>query len=304
MSLTVAQIYSTRDCEKLALPKSVQDNIAKLRITPVAYKSVRPPMRNVTFKGNKYHDPILPDNWRITAVSNYVSKIRSKDDSDYAEMFSIFNKLSVSNLEKLVGDSLTILRKRDHEFRLRVVTLMFNKAITENMFASVMADCASKLASVIPDIREDLDIQVSTFPRLYDMTTTVTYPDSSDKEFDKKVIQWMSQKTKRRGYAKFITQLYIRGLVSEQTMLDSLNLVLDELSNTAAQEKTHAAEENVTQFADFLFESSKILPSGASSLKSMIYTKIQSILNASRSAVPSLGMRSRFKLEDTMKCVQ
>lgn len=304
MSLTVQQIYSTRFCEKLALPKSVQDNIAKLRITPVSYKPVRPPPRHGTFKGHKQHEPILPDNWRISSLSNYVSKIRSKDDPDYAEVFSIFNKLSISNLEKLVGDALTILKKRDHEFRLRVVTLMFNKAITENMFASVMADCAYKLVSVIPEVREDLDIQVSMFPQLYDMTTTITYPESSDKEFDQKVIEWMSQKTKRRGYSKFITQLYIRGLVTEKTMIDSLQLVVDELTHTAIQAKTQETEENVTQFADFLFESAKILPAGSSSLKSMIREKVGVILDMPRPNLPSLGMRSRFKLEDTLKCVQ
>lgn len=308
MNLTVSQVYSVRFGSKLSLPKSVQDNIAKLRITPVTYKPYRPPQKHVTFKTNKqhHHDNTahLPDNWRIKSVSNYVSKIKNKDDPDYSEVFSIFNKLSLSNLEKLSADALEIIKKRDHEFRLRVVTLMFNKAITENMFASVMADCADKFVKSVPEVKDDLNVHVSMFPQLYDMTTTITYPASTDSQFDEKVIQWMSQKTKRRGYAKFITQLYVRNMVSEQTMYDSLKLVIDELNHVAIQSKTPETEENVTQFADFLFESAKILPQNASSVKYLIQDSVKNILAIPRSELMSLGMRSRFKLEDTLKCVQ
>lgn len=304
MSLTVAQIYSVRFGNKLPLPQVVQDNIAKLRITAATYKPVRPPPRHHHKHHHHKHEPILPDNWRIKSLSNYVSKIKNKDDADYSDVFSIFNRIAASNLDKLTNEALEIIKKRDDEFRLRVVTLMFNKAITESMFASVMADCASKLVPLIPEMQEDLNVQVSMFPKLYDMTNTITYPASTEANFDEKVIEWMKQKTKRKGYAKFITQLYVRKLVTEDTMSDSLKLVIDELKQMVVQPKTQETDENVTQFADFLFESSKMLPVGQSTLKEMIHTSIKSVLDIPRSEVPSLGMRSRFKLEDTMKCVQ
>lgn len=301
MSLTVSQLYSVRFGSKLPLPQIVQDNIAKLRITAAAYKPVRHAPKH-----HKYpkHEPILPDNWRMKAIGNYVSKIKTKDDPDYAEIFTIFNKLSTSNLEKLSGDALEIMKKRDQEFRLRVVTLMFNKAITENMFASVMADCSSKFVANFPDVQEDLNVQVSTFPALYDMATTNMYPASSDGEFDEKVILWMNQKTKRRGYAKFITQLYVRNLVTDTTMRDSLQLVIDELTHVANQPKSQETEENVTQFADFLFESVCILPPTAESLKEIVRASVERLLSIPRQNLPSLGMRTRFKLEDTLKRVQ
>lgn len=301
MSLTVSQLYSVRFGSKLPLPQVVQDNIAKLRITAAAYKPVRHPPKH-----HKYpkHEPILPDNWRVKSLGNYVSKIKSKDDPDYAEVFTIFNKLSTSNLEKLTADALEIMKKRDQEFRLRVITLMFNKAITENMFASVMADCASKFVKEIPDVQEDLNVQVSMFPALYDMTTTITYPANGDADFDEKVIRWMNQKTKRRGYAKFITQLYVRQLVTQEAMKESLQLVIDELIHTANQPKTQETEENVTQFTDFLFESACVLREDDSGLKQPVRESIQKLLALPRANLPSMGMRSRFKLEDTLKRVQ
>jgi hypothetical protein len=301
MSLTVSQVYSVRFGMKLPLPQVVQDNIAKLRITAAAYKPVRHAPKH-----HKYpkHEPIMSDNWRVKSLSNYVSKIKNKDDPDYAEVFTIFNKLSTSNLDKLSVDALEVMKKRDQEFRLRVVALMFNKAITENMFASVMADCASKFVASIPDVQVDLNAQVSTFPALYYMATTNMYPASSDADFDEKVISWMSQKTKRRGYAKFITHLYVRNLVTDNTMRESLQLVIDELTHVANQPKSQETEENVTQFADFLFESVCVLPQTAASLKEIVRASVERLLSSPRQNLPSLGMRTRFKLEDTLKRVQ
>jgi hypothetical protein len=302
MSLTVSQIYSVRFGNKLPIPRLVQDNIAKLRITPVAYKPFRPPPKNVAFK--QRNETGSSENWRIKSISTYVSKIRDKADPDYSDVFAIFNKLSASNLDKLVSDALVFIHKRDEEFRLRVSTLLFNKAITESMFASVMADCASKFVNEIPEIRDDLTIQVSMFPKLYDMNSTITYPSSEDPKFNDKVIEWMSQKNKRRGYAKFITQLYVRNLVTEVTMSQSLQLVIDELKLTATQPNTRETEENTTHFVDFLFESAKTLPADAIGLKTLIAEHTKAVLSQARSELPSLCMRSRFKLEDTQKCVQ
>lgn len=300
MSVSVAEIYDVRGCSKLPLPRSVQDNIARLRITPVAYKPFRPPQRHVTFKGSK---PSLPDNWRIAAVSNYVSKVREKDDADYFDVFQILNKIAPSTLNKLVGDAIEITKKRDHEFRLRVATLLFNKAITEHIYASLMADCAVKLVKEFPDMREDISIQVEMFTKLYDLNDTLTYPSIDNANYDNLVISWMNQKDKRRGYAKFMTQLFVRNLVDEFVLKTSLEDVIREINILACQPKSEQTEENTTQFVDFLFECAKVLPK-SSALKTLIHTSGTQILTFPRAELPSLCMRSRFKLEDTVKCVQ
>ena len=41
MALTLEAVYSVRFGPKLPLPRIVQDNIAKLRITPAVYKPVK-----------------------------------------------------------------------------------------------------------------------------------------------------------------------------------------------------------------------------------------------------------------------
>jgi hypothetical protein len=218
-------------------------------------------------------------------------------------MFSMMNKLCASNLEKLVPDGLEILRKRDQEFRLRVTSLIFDKAISEHMFAGVLADCAALFNKEFPEIAEDFTMQAKMFTKLYDINTTLTYPQVMEPDYDDKVIKWMKQKDKRRGYAKFLTQLFVRSLITEDVMASSLKDVVTEMSTAARQPKSDQTEENTTQYVDFLFESAKVLPPSAKILKETIKSALSELLAVPRPELPSLCMRSRFRMEDTLKCV-
>ena len=289
MSLTVAQVYGVRFAEKLSLPKIVQDNIARLRITPVAFKPYRPPVRAP-------YRPKPVENWRENALVEAVRRVKERDDPEYDEVFSSLDKLS----EKIVLN----IKKRDEIFRLRITTLLFDMAISQSGYAILMSDCAKKLASEVPEIKEDLVTQTEMFPKLYNMTETLTYPSSEEAGYADKVIEWMRLKDKRRGYAKFMTQLFVRELVSEQMVGECMTHVSADLIGMAKQEKSEQSEENTTQYVDFLFETAKILPSSAKDLKTLMKAFIQTVLSIPRSDLPSLNMRSRFKLEDAMKCVQ
>jgi len=306
MSLTIAQVYSVRFGVKLPLPKSVQDNIAKLRITPVAYKPFRPPPKHGSFRPRHEHHsrPIIAENWREKSLSTYVSILKDKGDPDYFEVFAILNKICASNLKQLSTQLIEILHKRDQEFRLRVTTLLFDKAISEHLFASVLADCAVQLNNEFSEVSEDFTTQAKMFTKLYDINTTLTYPSVSEVGFADKVIHWMKQKDKRRGYAKFLTQLFVRNLVPEDVIVTSIKDVIIEMDTTAKQVKNEQTEENTTQYVDFLFESSKVLPASATELKKTIKIALVEFLAIPRPEVPNLCMRSRFRLEDTLKCVQ
>lgn len=302
MSLTVAQVYSVRFGVKLPLPGSVQDNIAKLRITAAAYKPVRHVQKH--YHRGQHHKHELPENWRIKSLAGYVSRIKDSDDKDYHSIFAMLNKVTTTNVSSLSTEAIDIMSKRDHEFRLRISTLLFDKAITESMFASVMSDFAKKLNEANSEVREDLILQAKMFPTLYDINTTLTYPASTQPDFDNKVILWMKQKDKRRGYAKFLTQLFIRDMVTEDIMVSSMENVIAEMKAIANQPRTEQTDENTTQFVDFIFESSKLLPKTAVQLRNLVKTELTDFLAIPRPNLPSLGMRSRFRLEDALKCVQ
>jgi len=301
MSLTSEQVYGVRFGPKLPLPKIVQDNIASLRITPVPFK---PPFRPAPKGGYNQKKPSQPDNWRENILVESVRRVKERDDPEYSEVFGSLNKISIKTLDKLSEKIIQNIQKRDEVFRLRVMTLLFDVAISQSSYAVLMADCAKKLANEIPDIKSDLLVQTEMFPKLYNMTETLTYPQSDEPGYSEKVIEWMKLKDKRRGYAKFVTQLFVRELVTEQTVGECMTHVSADLAVMAKQPKEEQNEENVTQYIDFLFETAKILPPTAVGLRSLMHGIIQSILEISRSDLPSLNMRSRFKLEDTLKCVQ
>jgi hypothetical protein len=297
MSLTVAQVYGVRFGEKLSLPKIVQDNIARLRITPVAFKPFRPPPKAA-------YRPKQSDNWRENALVEAVRRVKERDDPEYDEVFSSLNKLAPRTLDKLSEKIVANIKKRDDIFRLRVTTLLFDMAISQSGYAVLMSDCAKKLVAEIPDIREDLVSQTLMFPKLYNMTETLVYPSSEEAGYADKVVEWMKLKDKRRGYAKFMTQLFVRELVDEKTVGECMTHVSADLTAMAKQPKTEQSEENTTQYVDFLFETAKILPTSAKELRTLMRGFLNSVLSIPRTDLPSLNMRSRFKLEDAVKCVQ
>jgi hypothetical protein len=279
------------------LPKIVQDNIAKLRITPVAFKPYRPPAR-APYRAKP------AENWRENALVEAVRRVKERDDPEYDEVFGSLNKIAPRTLDKMSEKVIVNIKKRDEIFRLRVTTLLFDMAISQSGYAILMADCAKKLVSEIPDIREDLLAQTEMFPKLYNMTETLTYPSSEEVGYADKVVEWMKLKDKRRGYAKFVTQLFVRQLVEEKTVGECMTHVSSDLTGMAKQPKTEQSEENTTQYVDFLFETAKILPDTAKDLRVLMKTFIESVLGIPRPELPSLNMRSRFKIEDALKCVQ
>ena len=300
MALTVVQIYEVRGCAKLPLPKIIQENIAKLRISPATYRPVKP-LHSKGFRPRPAVQPI--ENWREKKLVEYVRKIKENDDPDYGHILGIFNKITASTLVKLTDDVIQFIEKRDESFRLRVSALLFDKAIVQHAFSSVMADCAKILVKKIPDVKDDLLSQIEMFPMLYNVDTTLVFPHSSEADFDNKVIQLFKQKEKRRGYAKFVTQLYVREIVPELIIKASLTNVVDDLLELSAQDRNSQIEENVTQFVDFLYETAKALPTTCG-LRGILKGSLQSILDVPRPSLPNLCMRARFRLEDTVKCVQ
>jgi hypothetical protein len=80
--------------------------------------------------------------------------------------------------------------------------------------------------------------------------------------------------------------------------------VIVDLKDTLIQAKSEQSEENVTQFADFIYEIAKLLKPTAVELRGLICSNVEAILARARPELPSLNMRSRFKLEDAVKCVK
>lgn len=303
MALTIDAMYSVRFGLKLSLPQIVQDNIAKLRITPVPYKPVRTFTRH-TYKArnNAAATAVQNENWRQSALIDIVRKVRERDDAEYSEVFGIFNKISPGNLEKLSNDAIVIIQKRDEQFRLRITTLLFHRSITNPAFSGIMSECALRINEVIPGISEDLQSQIEMFPKLYDMTETVTFPENGAEDRDNKIVEWTKQKEKRRGYAKFMMELYSKNLIREEAVNDALNQVVRELNETARQKSSEQTIENTTQFVEFIFEISKKVKG---ELKQKLKASVEEIFKVSKedfkTTYVSMNMKSKFRLEDALK---
>jgi hypothetical protein len=284
--MDIAAIYASRALPRPSLADDILSLISKLKI------SFKPTFR----RGAPHRRPVgghaVEANWREAALVDAVRKVREKDDADYDEIGSAMNKLSKANYTKLMTDVLTRLTKRDEAFRLRVTTLLFDRGVRQTFFATMMADAYKDIAAAHPEALQDLAIQTSMFDKLYDMENVTIVPASTDAGYDEAIIAWTKQKETKRGFAVYVSELYTRGLVPEDTMMGFLRTVMDELATSIRIPKTNANEEHVDALVRFLFAVAGKLP---------LRALIAPVLAAPKTETPSLTMKSRFKLEDAAK---
>lgn len=282
--MDVATLYAARALPRPSLGDDILGLISKLKI------SFKPAFRR-TYRDRRT-SPGTVDNWREAALVDAVRKVREKDDADYDEISSAINKLSKANYTKLMTDVLARLTKRDEAFRLRVTTLLFDRGVRQTFFATLMADAYKDIAGAHPDALQDLAVQTAMFDKLYDMENVTIVPAANEPGYDEAIIAWTKQKETKRGFAVYVSELYSRGLVPEETMMGFLKTVLDELTTSISSPKTSANEEHVDALVRFL---AAVAPKLA--LKGALGT----ILARPRTDTPSLSMKSRFKLEDAAK---
>jgi hypothetical protein len=283
--MDIAAIYASRALPRPSLGDDILALISKLKI------SFKPAFRRTPHHGRRTHGP-AETNWREAALVDAVRKVREKDDADYDEISAAMNKLSKANYTKLMTEVLARLTKRDEAFRLRVTTLLFDRGVRQTFFATLMADAYKDIAAAHPEALQDLAIQTSMFDRLYDMDNVTLVPSSTDPGYNDAIIAWTKQKEIKRGFAVYVSELYSRGLVPEDTMAGFLKTVLDELTTSIRSAKTTANEEHVDALARFL---------AAVAPKVALKGAIGAVLALPRAECPSLSMKSRFKLEDAAK---
>lgn len=283
-SLTISSIYALRPSVKQPLPESVIEIFSKLR---TSFRPIfrRPPRREAP--------PAEPVNWRQNVLVETLRKVREKDDPDYDEINAAINKLSKPTYSKLCEMITLKLAARDAMFRLRVTTLLFDRGIRQNFYASLLADLYSDIVKLQEDARHDLETQVAMFDSLYDMSAVTIVPSSSDAGFDDALIAWTKQKETKRGFAVYTSELYSRGLIPETTMSTFVSTIVDDLRESIVQKKTPPVEEHVDHLVRFL-------AAVAPKVKE-VKPKVAEILKIPRTETPSLSMKSRFKLEDAVK---
>jgi hypothetical protein len=284
--MDVATIYAARALPRPSLGDDILSLISKLKI------SFKPTFRRGPPHGRRPAGHAAETNWREAALVDAIRKVREKDDADYDEISAAINKLSKANYTKLMTDVLARLKKRDEPFRLRVTTLLFDRGVRQTFFATLMADAYKDIAAAHPEALQDLAIQTAMFDKLYDMENVTIVPSSTDPGYDEAIIAWTKQKETKRGFAVYVSELYSRGLVPEETMAGFLKTVLDELTVSIRATKTTANEEHVDALARFL---------AAVGPKVALKGAIGAVLALPRAECPSLNMKSRFKLEDAAK---
>ena len=281
-NMEIATIYSARDLPRPSLPDEIKDIISKLKISfKAAYRRARPTRSVET------------EDWRNSVLLDVVRKVREKDDPDYDEINSFINKLTKQTYTKMITEILARIEKRDEMFRLRVTTLLFDRGIRQNFFASLMADAYADIIKMFPDASGDLLSQVAKFDELYDTNKLIVVPGSEDAGYDEAIIAWTKLKETKRGFAVYVSELFARGLIPDETMTALMTHVFTDLRESLTAPKTPTKEEHVDALVRFIFAMASKMPD--------IKNAIKAILAVPKAEAPCLNMKSRFKLEDALK---
>jgi len=292
MSVTTQMIYSVRYLPH-KLPDLILKKLAALPVVPAPYKAFRGGAK----KG------VVNDNWRKDAYMNIVRMVREKGDPNYEEVNSCLNKIADKTLFKLTDKIIEILAKNDEMFRLRVITLLFDFATKNDISSTLMSRCARRICDAIPETIEDINTQIDMFPEMYDMNKTVTI-DSKEDDFSDARCEYVRLRNQRKEYASFMIKLVHVRLINIAVADEWISKVLNDISEVAKMPKSAQTEENMSQLSEFLFQVSTNLNEEMTDLKVLIRTSIETVLKIPRAELPSMTMRTKFKLEDTLKkCV-
>ena len=288
--MDIQSFYALRNAARPPLDEAIQSIISKLKISfKPAFRRPPQPKRTASDESK----PADAGNWRTQALVKVHREVRNKDDADYDEVNACINKLTKQTYAKMLGVILEKLAKRDEMFRLRVTTLLFDRGCTQTFFATLMADMYADLAKIYPEALEDLLAQVSSFDTLYATSNITIVPSHTDDGYDDAIIAWTKQKEKKRTFAVYIAELFGRGLIPETLMFGIVNTVLEDLKVSVRLVKTPEAEEHVDSLVRFVFAVASKVPS--------MKIIVKDILAIPRAETTCLNMKSRFKLEDSLK---
>jgi len=300
-TMTPSLLYTLRTTNLLPIPSSVQDIIAGLQLGPVQQGFVKRTTFKKVLPRRPDSDSELKENWRDIAVLEVRRQVRERADPGYDEMFALLNKLSKANYDKLTDKVLEILetRREDHVFRLRIVTLLFSKGTESSTYADLFVKTILKCREKYAEIQEDLRVSCNedAWKAMY-AEDVIVLPPSSDPKFAEIAILWTKQKERRRGFSRFMTELYLNDLVGESVMVGAIRTILDDLRESVNTPKTPATEEYVNQLSTFVFETAKMLK--GKSIAVPIKDATREIVENFK-ACTCLGMRAKFKLEDAFK---
>jgi hypothetical protein len=185
------------------------------------------------------------------------------------------------------------LDKRDSMFRLRVTTLLFDRGVTQTFYAPLMADAYKDISGAYPDALQDLLTQVKMFDTLYDNTNVTVVPVHTDPEYEQAILKWYKQKEKKRTFAVYVAELFARELIPHEIMSAFVKTIVDDLKESIRQPKTPTAEEHVDALVRFVFAVASKVPE--------VKDPVKQVIAVPKAETPCLNMKSRFKLEDSLK---
>lgn len=234
----------------------------------------------------------------------YVSSIVSEknvDDRIIGHIRSKLNKFSNNNYEGVKSFLEQIMTSGETAFLSEFMELLFTKAASEEMYCGLYAKLLSELSEKFPFLKTEISNIYTNYIGIFKEAKDI--PDQGTADY-KKFLDAQEKKKYRQGYSHFLAEIYNKNLLPNNSMEDTIVIILTSLS---ALEVDSSNTLLVEEYLVSLFKIIKTIDIAKTAplppfLVNAQYA-LKTVLDKSKSETPGYTVKSRFKLMDIIEAL-
>lgn len=235
------------------------------------------------------------DGWRDSAHPSapVPRRVRVTDNATRDQAKGILNKISNQTYDKLKDDLAAILEEFPDDVPLVscVAETMFHLGSMSPIFAPLYARMVADL-----DNQLLMNITIKTYQQYLEKFKTPFKQVNPEEDYDGFCKQNVV-KAQRRGFARFIVELYKIRTLKEEDVLRVTDGLLEMLRADAAMVGT---QDQVQEYVECLFSICCSLTANTP-VKKAVLSECRVILALPKPSLPGLSMRSRFRMQDIVE---
>ncbi len=185
-----------------------------------------------------------------TSTQKYVSKFKKAsnnidDDILNKKILSKLNKFSENNYDDIKEFITHIVGSGENDMVKRFMKLVFEKAVSEEIYCPLYAKLISELSKDYPILLDEMSTLYSEYMKIFEEVA-----DGTNENYNE-LCQRNTQKKYRRGYSQFLTQLIMYNVIDVDTFTTTISKIINQIENSYTNKDSIKLNE---ELADCLFK--------------------------------------------------
>ena len=283
-------------------------NSIKVRLNPSEWKSITKPAYSwrsgAKSSHDRHHTSTSVQTTTTTAQYNkkYVSKFKNVETTKLDDKIlnniinGKLNKFSPANYDEIKQFLEQILDSGQTDFVKDFMLLVFKKAAAEEIYCPSYARLLAELTTSYDSLRTEMILLQKSFMEIFEEIEETETADYSS------FLERNQQKIYRLGYSQFLAELAHREIMDSDTLIRTLNTLLEQLM---IHSKKEGKNKLIEEYCDCILRMTKIfkkkegayLQNLKNTINDAIVQKITNIIQNS-AEYPSISKKAKFSLMD------